>query len=156
LWHRQFENKTYRETGIIQTFSEFEIMELQDDQNQENDARFNIIFADDAIKKIINDFQGKFSTSKGFVDYLRCRQIPYYSRPCEDKDVVFSWNNGFSLSWSASKGSTARISDFEEKRDNLYYPFNEKIVDQALLAVGESIETNITKRNLTHDKGFVL
>ena len=65
LWHRQFENKTIEETGILETFSEFEILKLQDNQkpSKKNDARFNMIFADAAVEKLINDYKGRFSAS---------------------------------------------------------------------------------------------
>ena len=63
LWHRQFENMTIEETGILETFSEFEILKLQDNQKppKKNDARFNMIFADAAVEKLINDYKGRFS-----------------------------------------------------------------------------------------------
>ena len=60
LWHRQFENMTIEETGIIETFSEFEIMELENELKEKSDGRFNMIFANEAIQKIIHDYQGKF------------------------------------------------------------------------------------------------
>ena len=62
LWHRQFENMTIEESGIMKTFSEFEIMELENELNskEKNDGRFNMIFANEAIQKIIHDYQGKF------------------------------------------------------------------------------------------------
>ena len=63
LWHRQFENMTIAENGILKTFSEFEILKLQDNQksSKENDARFNMIFADAAVQKLIDDYKGRFS-----------------------------------------------------------------------------------------------
>ena len=62
LWHRQFENMTIEESGIMKTFSEFEIMELENELNskEKSDGRFNMIFANEAIQKIIHDYQGKF------------------------------------------------------------------------------------------------
>lgn len=66
LWHRQFENMTIEENGIIKTFSEYEIMQLENDPK--SDGRFNMIFANKAIQKIIRDYEGRFS-SKMFNDY---------------------------------------------------------------------------------------
>ena len=59
-----------------------------------------------------------------------------------------------SLKWSANQNSTARISDFEEKREDLYYPYNEEMVDQALLAVAGALGTDITRNNLVYDKDW--
>ena len=62
LWHRQFEKMTIEQTGIIEIFSEFEIMELENELNLEekSDGRFNMIFANAAILKIIHNYEGKF------------------------------------------------------------------------------------------------
>ena len=54
-----------------------------------------------------------------------------------------------------SQNATARISDFKQKRDELYYPYSEEMVDKALLKVAEAKGTNIT-RNLVHNKGWLV
>ena len=72
----------------------------------------------------------------------------------KDKDVIFSWNNGLSLKWSASQNSTSRFSDFEEKREDLYYPYNQEMVDKALLAVAGALGTDVTRRDLVYDKDW--
>ena len=59
LWHRQFENMTIEENGIIKSISEFEILNQNSPDNY--DARFNMIFADAAVQKLINDYKGGFS-----------------------------------------------------------------------------------------------
>ena len=57
------------------------------------------------------------------------------------------------MTWSASQKSTIRIADYEEKREDLYYPYNEEIVNQALIKVGNSIGREITRNNLFYNKG---
>ena len=57
------------------------------------------------------------------------------------------------MTWSASQKSTIRIADYEEKREDLYYPYNEEIVNQALIEVGNSIGREITRNNLFYNKG---
>ena len=59
-----------------------------------------------------------------------------------------------SLKWTTSQNATARISELEQKREDLYYPFNEEIVDKALLKVAEAKGTSITRKNLVHNKGW--
>ena len=66
LWHRQFENMTIEENGIIKTVSEFEILNQNSPDNY--DARFNMIFADTAVQKLINDYKGGFSMTMGDSD----------------------------------------------------------------------------------------
>ena len=66
LWHRQFENMTIEENGIIKTVSEFEI--LNQDSPDNYDARFNMIFSDAAVQKLINDYKGGFSMATGDSD----------------------------------------------------------------------------------------
>ena len=66
LWHRQFENMTIEENGIIKTVSEFEILNQNSPDNY--DARFNMIFADAAVHKLINDYKGGFSMTMGGSD----------------------------------------------------------------------------------------
>ena len=56
LWHRQFENMTIEENGIIKTVSQFEIRHQNSPDNY--DARFNMIFADAAVEKLINEYKG--------------------------------------------------------------------------------------------------
>ena len=58
------------------------------------------------------------------------------------------------LKWSVSQNSTARIADFEQKREDLYYPYKEEMVDEALLAVASALETDVTKSNLVYDKDW--
>ena len=58
------------------------------------------------------------------------------------------------LKWSASQNSTARISDFEQKREDLYYPYNEDMVDEALLTVSYALGTDVTRSNLVYDKDW--
>jgi len=59
-----------------------------------------------------------------------------------------------SLKWTLSQNATARISDFEQKREDLYYPYSEEMVDKALLKVAEAKGTSITRNNLVHNKGW--
>ena len=58
------------------------------------------------------------------------------------------------LKWSVSQNSTARIFDFEQKREDLYYPYKEEMVDEALLAVASALETDVTRSNLVYDKDW--
>ena len=59
-----------------------------------------------------------------------------------------------SLKWSASQTLSARISDFKEKREDLYYPYNEEMVDKALLAVASALGTDVSRSNLVYNKGW--
>ena len=59
-----------------------------------------------------------------------------------------------SLKWSASQTVTARISDFKEKREDLYYPYNEEMVDKALLAVASALGIDVSRSNLVYNKGW--
>ena len=58
------------------------------------------------------------------------------------------------LKWSVSQNSTARIADFEQKREDLYYPYNEEMVDEALLTVSYALGTDVTRSNLVYDKDW--
>ena len=60
------------------------------------------------------------------------------------------------LKWTTSQNATARISDFKQKRDALYYPYNEEMVDKALLKVADAKGTSITRKNLVHNKGWLV
>ena len=62
------------------------------------------------------------------------------------------------LKWSASQDVTARISDFKEKREDLYYPYNEDMVDKALQTVAGTLGTDVSRSNLVYNKGrfFIL
>ena len=64
-----------------------------------------------------------------------------------------SWNNGLSLKWSSSQNLTMRIADFEEERQNLYYFYDEEMVDQALIKVRNTTQKDITKNNVVYNKG---
>ena len=67
-----------------------------------------------------------------------------------------SFNNGLSLTWSASQNLTMRIADFEEERQNLYYFYDEEMVDQALIKVRNATHKNITKNKVVYNKGRFL
>ena len=56
------------------------------------------------------------------------------------------------MKWSASQNVTARISDFKEKREDLYNPYNEEMVDKALLAVASALGTDVSRSNLVYNK----
>ena len=58
------------------------------------------------------------------------------------------------MKWSASQNVTARISDFKEKREDLYYPYNDEMVDKALQAVTGALGTDLSKSNLVYNKGW--
>ena len=58
------------------------------------------------------------------------------------------------MKWSASQNVTARISDFKEKREDLYYPYNDEMVDKALQAVAGALGTDVSRSNLVYNKGW--
>ena len=60
MWHRQFENMTIEENGIIRIVSDFEVLEHSSDSEKvDPEGKVNMLFATSFIKSLIDQYQGR-------------------------------------------------------------------------------------------------
>ena len=73
IWHRQFENMTIEDNGILRIVSDFDVLEHYSLSNQSNlseipvvdmvnddpDGKVNMLFATSFIKTLIDQYQGR-------------------------------------------------------------------------------------------------